>query len=112
VSVPTPEDFFAIDIRVGTVREAAPFPEARKPSIKLTIDFGPELGLRRSSAQLTKHYTPEQLVGRQVMAVVNIGERRIAGYTSQCLVLGACPDPTDVVLLAVDQPVPDGTRIA
>jgi tRNA-binding protein len=112
VSVPTPEEFFAIDIRVGTVREAAPFPEARKPSIKLTIDFGPELGVRRSSAQLTKHYTPEQLVGRQVMAVVNIGDRRIAGYTSQCLVLGACPDPTDVVLLAVDQPVPDGTRIA
>jgi tRNA-binding protein len=110
--VPTPEEFFAIDIRVGTVLEAAPFPEARKPSIKLTLDFGPELGIKRSSAQLTKHYTPEQLVGRQVMAVVNIGERRIAGFVSQCLVLGACPDPTDVVLLAVDHPVPNGTRIA
>ncbi len=110
--MPTPDDFFAIDIRVGTVLEAAPFPEARKPSIKLLLDFGPELGQRRSSAQLTKHYTPEQLVGRQVMAVVNIGERRIAGYTSQCLVLGACPDPTDVVLLAVERPVPNGTRIA
>jgi tRNA-binding protein len=110
--VPTPEEFFAIDIRVGTVLEAAPFPEARKPSIKLTLDFGSELGIKRSSAQLTKHYTPEQLVGRQVMAVVNIGERRIAGFVSQCLVLGACPDPTDVVLLAVDHPVPNGTRIA
>ncbi len=110
--MPSPEEFFAIDIRVGTVRDAAPFPEARKPSIKLVIDFGPELGVRQSSAQLTRHYTPDQLVGRQVMAVVNIGERRIAGFTSQCLVLGACPDPTDVVLLAVDQPVPDGTRIA
>lgn len=110
--MPSPEDFFAIDIRVGTVREAFPFPEARKPAIKLTIDFGPEIGTLRSSAQLTRYYTPEALIGRQVMAVVNIGERRIAGYLSQCLVLGACPDPTDVVLLAVDHPVPDGTRIA
>jgi tRNA-binding protein len=112
VIVPTPEEFFAIDIRVGTVREAEPFPEARKPSIKLAIDFGPELGTKRSSAQLTKHYTPADLIGRQVLAVVNIGTRRIAGFTSECLVLGACPDPTDVVLLAVDQPVADGTRIA
>ena len=110
--VPTPEEFFAIDIRVGTVREAEPFPEARKPSIKLAIDFGPELGTKRSSAQLTKHYTPADLIGRQVLAVVNIGTRRIAGFTSECLVLGACPDHTDVVLLAVDQPVADGTRIA
>jgi tRNA-binding protein len=110
--VPAPEDFFAIDIRVGTVLEAAPFPEARKPSIKLLIDFGPDVGTLRSSAQLTRYYTPEALIGRQVMAVVNIGERRIAGYVSQCLVLGACPTPSDVVLLAVDQPVPNGTRIA
>jgi tRNA-binding protein len=112
MSMPVPDDFFAIDIRVGTVQQAEPFPEARKPSIKLTIDFGPDLGTKRSSAQLTKWYTPDQLVGRQVMAVVNIGTRRIAGFVSECLVLGACPDPTDVVLLAVDQPVPNGTRIA
>jgi tRNA-binding protein len=109
--VPTPDDFFAIDIRVGTVLSAVSFPEARKPSIKLEIDFGPELGVRRSSAQLTVHYTPEQLVGRQVVAVVNIGERRIAGFVSQCLVLGAMPDEKEVVLLKPDIPVQNGTRI-
>ena len=109
--MPTPQDFFAIDIRVGTVLRAEPFPEARKPSIKLEIDFGPELGVRRSSAQLTVHYRPVDLVGRQVMGVVNIGERRIAGFTSQVLVLGAMPDEREVVLLAVDRPVANGTRI-
>jgi tRNA-binding protein len=109
--MPTPDDFFAIDIRVGTVLRAEPFPEARKPSIKLEIDFGPELGVRRSSAQLTVHYTPEQLVGRQVVAVVNIGERRIAGFMSQCLVLGAMPDATAVNLLQPHMPAANGTRI-
>jgi tRNA-binding protein len=109
--VPTPEDFFNIDMRVGTVTSAAPFPEARKPSIKLEIDFGPELGVRRSSAQLTVHYKPEDLVGRQVVAVVNIGERRIAGFVSQCLVLGAMPDATEVILLKPDQAAANGTRI-
>ena len=109
--MPTADDFFAVDIRVGTVVRAEPFPEARKPSIKLEIDFGPELGRRRSSAQLTVHYAPEQLVGRQVVAVVNIGERRVAGFVSQALVLGAMPDEREVVLLAPDRPVSDGTRI-
>jgi tRNA-binding protein len=109
--LPTPDDFFAIDIRVGTVLKAEPFPEARKPSIKLEIDFGPDLGVRRSSAQLTVHYTPEQLVGRQVVAVVNIGERRIAGFVSQCLVLGAMPDEKEVILLKPDQAAANGTRI-
>ncbi|MBI3569263.1 MAG: tRNA-binding protein [Gemmatimonadetes bacterium] len=109
--MPVPEDFFAIDIRVGTVLRAEPFPEARKPSIKMEIDFGPELGVRRSSAQITVHYTPETMVGRQVVAVVNIGERRIAGFVSQCLVLGAMPQPTEVVLLHPDHAVADGTRI-
>jgi tRNA-binding protein len=109
--MPTPDDFFAIDIRVGTVLTAAAFPEARKPSIKMEIDFGPELGVRRSSAQVTMHYTPDQLVGRQVVAVVNIGERRIAGFVSQCLVLGAMPGPTEVVLLNPDHAVANGTRI-
>lgn len=107
----TPEEFFAIDIRVGTVRSAEPFPEARKPAIKLSIDFGPELGLRRSSAQLTTHYRPEDLIGRQVVAAVNLGERRIAGFVSQVLVLGAMPSATEVVLLKPDAPVADGTRI-
>ena len=109
--MPAPQDFLAIDIRVGTVRRAEPFPEARKPSIRLEIDFGP-LGVLRSSAQLTRRYAPEALVGRQVVAVVNIGERRIAGFTSQALVLGGVPEEGDVVLLAPDAPVPDGTRIA
>jgi tRNA-binding protein len=109
--MPTPEDFFAIDLRVGTVLHAEPFPEARKPSIKLVIDFGPEIGQKRSSAQLTMHYTPEQLVGRQVVGVVNIGTRRIAGFTSETLVLGGMPTATEVVLLAPDQPVANGTRI-
>jgi tRNA-binding protein len=107
----TPDDFFAIDMRVGTVLHAEPFPEARKPSIKLTIDFGPELGTKRSSGQLTLRYSPEQLIGRQVVAAVNLGSRRIAGFTSEVLVLGAMPTPADVVLLAVDQQVANGTRI-
>ena len=98
-------------MRVGTVLEAAPFPEARKPSIQMVIDFGPELGVRRSSAQLTVHYEPAALVGRQVVAVVNFPPRRIAGFASEVLVLGAMPSPTEVVLLAVDQPVANGTRI-
>jgi tRNA-binding protein len=110
--MPTPDDFFAIEIRVATVLKAQPFPEARKPSIRMTLDFGPEFGIKQSSAQLTVHYTPASLVGRQVMAVVNIGTRRIAGLTSECLVLGACPTPEEVVLLAVDHPVANGTRIA
>lgn len=105
-------DFASIDMRVGTVRTAEPFPEARKPSIRLTIDFGPELGVRRSSAQITTHYTPTRLVGRQVVAAVNLGTRRIAGFESEVLVLGAVPTAGDVILLAPDQPVPDGTRIA
>ena len=109
--MPSADDFFAIDVRVGTVVEAASFPEARKPSLRLAIDFGPELGLRRSSAQLTVHYRPEELIGRQVVAVVNIGTRRIAGFTSEVLVLGAMPNATDVVLLAVERPVANGTRI-
>jgi|SRR5437762_895463 len=107
----TPDEFFAIDMRVGTVLEAAPFPEARKSSIKLVIDFGAEVGRKQSSAQLTTHYTPERLVGRQVVAAVNLGTRRIAGFASEVLVLGAMPSPTEVVLLAVDRPVANGTRI-
>ena len=105
-------DFTSIDMRVGTVLTAAGFPEARKPAIKLTVDFGPELGVKRSSAQLTVHYTPAQLVGRQVIAAVNLGTRRIGTFDSEVLVLGAMPMPTEVVLLAPDHQVPNGTRIA
>lgn len=106
-----PEDFFAIDIRVGRVTRAEPFPEARKPSIRMWIDFGSEMGERQSSAQLTHHYTPESLIGRQVVAAVNLGDRRIAGFVSQVLVLGAMPQPNEVVLLGVDREVVNGTRI-
>ena len=109
--MPAAEDFFAIEMHVGTVRHAAPFPDARKPSLTLEIDFGPVLGIKRSSAQLTVHYTAEQLVGRQVIAVTNIGTRRIAGFTSEVLVLGAMPTATEVVLLRTDHAVADGTRI-
>ncbi|HEX6058360.1 MAG TPA: tRNA-binding protein [Gemmatimonadaceae bacterium] len=108
----TPDDFQRIEMRVGTVLEAEPFPEARKPSIRLRIDFGAELGVKRSSAQLTRRYQPGQLVGRQVVAAVNLGERRIAGFVSEVLVLGAVPAEGDVVLLALERPVPNGTRIA
>jgi len=107
----TPDEFYAIDMRVGTVLEAEPFPEARKPSIRLLIDFGQELGHKRSSAQLTVHYTPEDLVGRQVIAAVNLGSRRIAGLISEVLVLGAMPSAAEVVLLGPEKAVPNGTRI-
>lgn len=105
-------DFASIDMRVGTVLAAEPFPEARKPAIKLTIDFGAEIGIKRSSAQLTVHYTAAQLVGRQVIAAVNLGTRRIATFDSEVLVLGAMPTPTDVILLQPERAVPNGTRIA
>ena len=104
--------FAAIDIRVGTVLDAEPFPDARKPSLKLRIDFGPELGVKQSSAQLMTRYAAHSLVGRQVIAAVNIGTRRIAGFSSEVLVLGAMATPSDVVLLAVDESVANGTRIA
>jgi len=107
----TPDEFFAIDMRVGTVVHAEPFPEARKPSIKLVIDFGGDIGQKQSSAQLTVHYTPTRLVGRQVVAAVNLGSRRIAGFTSEVLVLGGMLTSTEVVLLSLDQPVANGTRI-
>lgn len=109
--MPTADDFLALDLRVGTVLAAEPFPEARQPAFRLTIDFGEALGRRRSSAQLTHRYRPEELVGRQVVAVTNIGTRRIAGFTSEVLVLGAMPDAADVVLLHPGHPVANGTRI-
>jgi len=107
----TIDDFQVIDMRVGTVISAESFPEARKPAYKLLVDFGPEVGKRRSSAQLTRRYQPAELVGRQVVGVVNFPPRRIAGFESEVLVLGAMPDEGDVILLAVDHPTPNGSRI-
>ena len=105
------EDFEKVDVRVGRVSEAAPFPEARKPSIKLTVDFGAEIGTRRTSAQLTAHYDPESLVGKRVVAVVNFPPKRIAGFKSEVLVLGVPDEAGEVVLLSPDQDVPAGGRM-
>ncbi len=105
------EDFERIDIRVGTVTDAQPFPEARKPAIKLWIDFGPGLGIRRSSAQVTAHYSPAALIGRQVCAVVNFAPRQIGPFRSEVLTLGMPDAEGSVVLIGPDQAVPDGGRL-
>lgn len=105
------DDFLKVDIRVGRVVDAQPFPEARKPAIKLWVDFGGDIGVRKSSAQITRHYKPEEIIGKQVMAVVNFPPRQIGPFMSEILVLGLPDAEGEIVLIGPDQEVPDGGRM-
>ncbi len=107
----TIEDFNRIEIRVGTIVEASHFPEARKPAFKLVIDFGPAIGRKRSSVQITEHYVPDRLIGRQVLAVVNFPPRQIGPFHSEVLTLGVPDEEGRVVLIRPDFAVPDGGRL-
>ena len=107
----TYDHFLTVDIRVGTVTDAQPFPEARKPALKLWIDFGAEIGIKKTSAQITRHYVPEALVGKQVMAVVNFPPRQIGPFMSEVLTLGVIDPDGEVVLISPDQAVPNGGRM-
>lgn len=108
---PSVEDLARVDIRAGTIVRCDPFPEARRPAYKLLIDFGPEVGVKRSSARLTDLYRPEDLVGRQVLGVVNFPPRQVGPFVSEVLTLGVYTDDDTVVLVAPDRQVPDGSRL-
>jgi tRNA-binding protein len=105
------DDFLKVDIRVGRILRAEPFPEARKPALKLWVDYGPEIGEKKSSAQITRHYAPEDLTGRLVLGVVNFPPRQIGPFMSEALVLGVPDDQGEVVLLTPDKDVPLGGRM-
>jgi tRNA-binding protein len=105
------DDFMKVDIRCGRITEAQPFPEARKPAIKLWVDYGPEIGIKKSSAQIVTHYTPEELVGKLVFGVVNFPPRQIGPFMSEALVLGVPDEAGEVVLLTPDKDVPIGGRM-
>jgi len=105
------QDFERVELRVGTVVGVEAFPEARKPAYKLTVDFGPELGQRRSSVQITAHYTQEELKGRQVVGVVNFPAKRIGPFMSECLITGFYREDGTVILAVPDKPVPDGAKL-
>ena len=105
------DDFMKVDIRCGRVTQAEPFPEARKPAIKLWVDYGPEIGIKKSSAQITTHYTPDELVGKLVFGVVNFPPRQIGPFMSEALVLGITDETGEVVLLTPDKDVPIGGRM-
>lgn len=104
-------DFAKVDMRIGTIIEVNDFPKARKPAYQLTIDFGSEIGIRKSSAQITKRYSKEELVGKQIMAVVNFPKKQIANFFSECLVMGAV-DGDDVILMEPSVPIPNGLKIS
>ena len=104
-------DFEKVELRIGTIIEVKEFPEAKKPAYKLTIDFGDEIGIKKSSAQITKHYSKEELVGKQIVAVINFPPKQVGGFLSECLVTGFADENGDIVLTQPERKVPNGSKL-